>query len=79
MNVYWIFVPVTVALSSFLFIDARNRRLRGLGFVLLFGGLAAVLAIVARLAFQADARAEECAAQRGVMAAGNCWIDGKKQ
>ncbi len=75
----WILVPVTVAVSSILFIDARRHGLRILGFTLLFGGLLSIFAVVYVVTTAGERDAAQCASRGGVPANGECWIDGERQ
>ena len=79
MSASWILLPVLVAATSFLFIDARRRALRALGFTLLFGGIAALFAVVYGVASTGEREAARCASRGGVPANGECWINGRMQ
>lgn len=79
MSEAWIFAPVAVGASSILFIDRRPQYLRALGFVLLFGGIVAMFAVIYLVATSEDHARAQCASRGGVPVNGDCWIGGVKQ
>lgn len=60
MNVEWILLPVAVAASSLLVIDSRPLVLRCIGFLLLFGGIAGVWAVVYAVVVAEEREQAEC-------------------